>query len=460
MKKIIGLLAVASLLTACVDAECNEDTGAHPVDGDSDPTDPTDPTDDTSNDTDPTGGQQACADPEDGPTMGISADIDGDMMLTCDTVWVLEDIIFVRGGTLTIEAGTTIKGTEGSALVIDQDAMLLAEGEPEAPIVMTSIQAESSRGRGDWGGLLLLGDAPTNLEGGTGQAEGFTNPPSYGGSDNAHNCGSLSYLRVEWAGFAIAEGSELNGITFYACGSDTSVSHVQVHMGADDGIEMFGGSFNADHLIVTGAEDDSIDCDQGYQGDLQYVFIHQDPAIGDNAFEWSNQGTNFGATPTTSPAVANGTIVGSGAGGDKSKGMTLKEGTEAKLVNSVFGNFTNELVFLQNRETQAIAEDGGIVIEGNIYFGSGAAGVDEEEGSDVTWTAEDLQTFIDDGGNTEADPMVGSTEWGNPDIMPVSGSPAESGAVAPGDSFEATDYVGAVEPGGDDWTIGWTNYSI
>lgn len=458
MKKLSGLLLSAALVAACGDATENEDTGSVASDSNSGG-DPTGDTDDMPDDTD-TDAQAGCVDANSGPTVGINADIDGDMMLTCDTVWVLEDIIFVRGGTLTIEPGTTIKGTEGSALVIDQDAMLIAEGDPDAPIVMTSIQAEGSRGRGDWGGLLLLGDAPTNLEGGTGQAEGFTNPPSYGGSDNAHNCGSLSYLRVEWAGFAIAEGSELNGITFYACGSDTSVDHVQVHMGADDGIEMFGGSFDADHLIVTGAEDDSIDCDQGYQGDLQYVFIHQDPAIGDNAFEWSNQGTNFGATPTTSPAVANGTIVGSGAGGDKSKGMTLKEGTEAKLVNSVFGNFTNELVFLQNRETQAIAEDGGIVVEGNIYFGSGAPGVDEEEGSDVTWTAEDLQTFIDDGGNTEADPMVGSAEWGNPDIMPASGSPAESGAVAPGDSFEATDYVGAVEPGGDNWTIGWTNYSI
>jgi hypothetical protein len=473
MKKFTGFLAAAALLTACGDDTSNEDTGASSMGTDSGETETTDPTADTettdpsgettdpdTGDTETTGTPAGCADPNDGPTMGINADIEGDMMLTCDTIWVLEDIIFMRGGTLTIEPGTTIKGTEGSALVIDQDAMLDAVGTADAPIVMTSIQAEGSRGRGDWGGLVLLGAGPTNLEGGTGQAEGFANPPSYGGSDAAHNCGSLSYLRVEWAGFAIAEGSELNGITFYACGTGTSVDHVQVHMGADDGIEMFGGQFNATHLVVTGAEDDSIDCDQGYQGDLQYVFIHQDPAIGDNAFEWSNQGTDFSATPLTSPAVANGTIVGSGAGGDKSKGMTIKEGTEAKLVNSVFGNFTNELVFLQNLETQTIAESGGIAIEGNIYFASGAPGVDEEKGSDVTWTADDMQTFIDDGGNSEADPMLGSAEWGNPDIAPMAGSPVESGAVAPGNSFEATDYVGAVEPGGDNWTIGWTNYGV
>ncbi|MGH1342317.1 MAG: hypothetical protein ACRBN8_12235 [Nannocystales bacterium] len=453
MKTLTPILIAAALLAAC-DPEANEDTGdMGSSQGESAGTGEAE-----TGDEDTGGPSTACADAASGPTMGISADIEGDMMLTCDTIWVLEDIIFVRGGTLTVEAGTTIKGTEGSALVIEQNATIVAEGSADAPIVMTSIQAEGARGRGDWGGLVLLGSAPTNLEGGVGQAEGFSNPPAYGGSDMAHNCGSLEYLRVEWAGFAIAEGSELNGITFYACGTDTSVSYVQVHMGADDGIEMFGGNFNADHIVVTGAEDDSIDCDQGFQGSLQYVFIQQDPAIGDNAFEWSNQGTDFSATPITSPSVANATVVGSGSGGDKSKGLTLKEGAEATLVNSVFGNFTNELVFLQNLETQRVAEGGGVVIEGNVLFASGAPGVDDEDGSDITWTAEDLQSFLDDGGNVDADPMLGSTQWGNPDIAPMTGSPVETGAVDPGTGFEATDYVGAIEPGGDDWTVGWTNF--
>jgi len=452
MNRLSATLVALAVLAAC-DPEANEDTGDVGSSQGSGSE-----TGGAETGGDETGTSGACADPNGGPTMGLNADIEGDTVLTCDTVWVLEDIIFARGGTLTIEPGTTIKGTEGSALVIEQDATLDAQGTADAPIVFTSIQAQGSRGRGDWGGLVLLGNAPTNLEGGVGQAEGFSNPPSYGGDDAAHSCGALSYVRVEWAGFAIAEGSELNGITFYACGTGTSVDHVQVHMGADDGIEMFGGDFSADHIVITGAEDDSLDCDQGFQGDLQFLFIQQDPAIGDNAFEWSNQGTDFAATPTTSPSVANGTIIGSGSGGDKSKGMTLKEGTEAVLVNSVFGNFTNELIFLQNLETQRVLEDGGVSLEGNIYWGSGAPGVDDEDGSDITWTAADLQTFIDDGGNTEADPMLGSTAWGSPDIAPGAGSPVESGAVAPGGSFEATDYVGAVEPGGDNWTTGWTNF--
>lgn len=456
MKTLTPILIAAALLAAC-DPEANEDTGD--MGGSQGESAGTGEAETGGGETEGSG-TGTCADPDSGPTMGIGADIDGDMMLTCDTVWVLEDIIFVRDGTLTVEAGTTIKGTEGSALVIDQTATIVAEGSADAPIVMTSIQAEDARGRGDWGGLVLLGSAPTNLQGGSGQAEGFSNPPTYGGSDAAHNCGSLSYLRVEWAGFAIAEGSELNGITFYACGTETSVSYVQVHMGADDGIEMFGGAFAADHIVVTGAEDDSIDCDQGFQGSLQYVFVHQDPAIGDNAFEWSNQGTDFSATPVTSPSIANATIIGSGTGGDKSKGLTIKEGSEATLVNSVFGDFTNELVFLQNLDTQRVAENGGVVLEGNIFFASGAPGVDDADGSDITWTAEDLQSLIDEGGNVDADPMLSSAQWGNPDIAPMSGSPVASGAVDPGADFEPTDYVGAVDPDGENWTLGWTNFSF
>lgn len=401
----------------------------------------------------------ACAEPTDaGARVGIGSDIEGDLMLTCDTIWVLEDLIFVRGGTLTIEAGTTIVGTEGSALVIDQDAMIVAEGTEDAPIVMTSIQSEGSRSRGDWGGLVLLGSATTNLEGGVGTAEGFANAPAYGGQDDADSCGSLAYVRVEWAGFAIAEGSELNGITFYACGSSTSMHHVQVHMGADDGIEMFGGTFDADHLIVTGAEDDSFDCDQGYRGTLTDVFVHQDPAVGDNGLEWSNQGTNIVATPLTSPTLCNGTLVGSGSGGDSSKGATFKEGTEAAIHNTVFANFTNELFFLQNIETQSNAERGALMISGNVYVGNGAPRVDAE--GDVTWSAEDFQSFLDDNMNVAVDPMFGSADWGSPNISPLEGSPV-AGASITTSACPDVGYVGAVEPGGENWTAAsWTNYAI
>ena len=117
-----------------------------------------------------------------------------------------------------------IKGGNGSALVIGKGSQLIAEGTADAPIVFPSALPEGSRARGDWGGVVLLGEAPNNLQTGTGAAEGLdANDPSYqyGGSDPTSSCGSLKYVRVEFAGFELTKDNELNGITFYSCGSGT-----------------------------------------------------------------------------------------------------------------------------------------------------------------------------------------------------------------------------------------------
>src|SRR5690242_21037623 len=98
-------------------------------------------------------------------------------------------------------------------------------------------------------------------------------------------------------------------------------------MGLDDGIEVFGGGFDMDHVVISGASDDSIDLDQGFTGMIHHVFVSQNPAVGDNCFEVSNQGTDFDALPKTDPQICNATCIGSGAGGEKSKGLTIKEAT-------------------------------------------------------------------------------------------------------------------------------------
>lgn len=412
--------------------------------------------------TDPTGGNESadesgtpggCADPADvGARVPVEAAIDGDTTWTCDQVYVLSAITFVNSGTLTIEPGTTILGGAGSALVVDQGARIDASGTAEAPIVMTSINVGDGPARGDWGGLVLIGDAPANV--GTGSAEGFPNPPSYGGDDAAHDCGTLSYLRVEWAGNEISPGNELNGITFYSCGSGTSVDHVQVHMGLDDGIEMFGGSFDASYIVVTGAADDSIDCDQGYAGSLSNVFIHQDPAIGDNCLEWSNQGNDFAAQPLTSPSISNMTCVGSGTGGDKSKGVTIKEGTQASITDSVFANLTNQGVVLQNQATQAQAEGGSISFAGTHFCGGSVFEVDTdaEDPDPAGWTTEDFTAWITgDGGAADGTecPFVDAT-WGDPDVSMGEATPMGSGG-----------HAGAVATDGENWTQeSWINYEI
>ncbi|MFY0537110.1 hypothetical protein [Nannocystis pusilla] len=242
----------------------------------------------------------------------ISGTIEADTTWTCGHT--LKNIVTVKNGAkLTIEPGVTIKGSTGSALVVAKGSQLIAEGTKEEPIVFTSALSEGNRGRGDWGGIVLLGDAKNNLQTGAGVAEGLDagNPDyQYGGTDGASSCGSLKWLRVEFAGFELTKDNELNGITFYSCGSGTQVDYVQAHMGKDDGIEMFGGTWSGKHIVITGAQDDSIDVDQGFIGGLQHVFIQQDPAFGNYAFELSNQKDNLDAEPRSKPTFVNVTAIG------------------------------------------------------------------------------------------------------------------------------------------------------
>ncbi|PRP97594.1 hypothetical protein ENSA5_32870 [Enhygromyxa salina] len=387
-------------------------------------------------------------------TVTVSADITEDTTWTADKTYVLagDTLVFVHGATLTIEPGTLIRGEAGSALVIEKDSMLVAEGTADAPIVFTSFDSENAA-PGDWGGLVLIGEATINLEGGVGMAEGFPIPPTYGGSDDSHNCGSLRYVRVEYAGFAISEGNELNGITFYGCGTETSVSYVQSHMGLDDGIEMFGGSFDADHLVVTGASDDSLDMDQGFSGRVQHVFIQQNPLVGDNCFEISNQGSDFDATPKTSPELCNVTCIGSGSSGEKSKGVTIKEGTHGTWHATIFTNTSNEATNLADEATFVEADAGNIEFANNIFFAN--LGADEHvsgaESLDTAgWTA-----WVQDAAraNLGTDPGLGTT-WGSPNAVP-SGDVTGDGTGCGG-----TSYIGAVDPSGEDWTAGaWINYA-
>lgn len=395
----------------------------------------------------------------------VPATITEDTTWACDKILPANTLVTVsNNAVLTVSPGVTVRGKTGSALVIAQGSRLEAAGTKDMPIVFTSSQAEGSRGRGDWGGIVLLGKASTNLEGGAGQAEGIEDNATYGGGtspDAAYSCGTLKWLRVEFAGFELTMDNELNGIGFFSCGTGTTVEYVQSHMGDDDGLEMFGGGFNAKHIVVTGAADDSIDIDQGFTGTLQHVFIHQDPGVGNYAFEWSNQDTNQDATPRTKPIACNVTAIGSGAGTDtKSAGIKLKEGAAAGIHSSIFTNFYKAQVDLTEAPTEAQATAGAIELKNNIFFNNAL------DGSGGLYVVSDMSTFdlmgfVEDAANNNhinADPKLGSITWGSPNIVPAADSPAlGAGAVPSG--CEAADYIGAVKDMAGDWTVGWTNYA-
>jgi hypothetical protein len=267
-------------------------------------------------------------------TVSVPAgDIASDTTWTADHIYVLEGYVFVTGGTLTIEPGTVVQGKNGSALTITQNAKLNAVGTADKPIVFTSALATPASG--DWGGVVLLGKAPINVTGGTNAIEGF--PTSYGdritygGTDDTHNCGTLKYAPIEYAGFALAVDNELNGLSVGGCGSQTQVDYVQVHLGLDDGIEVFGGSPNLRHILITQPDDDGLDWDFGFHGTVQFLIVQQKTGRGDKAIEADNNHNDSELLPRSAPQVWNATFIGGdGAAADPQGGRTCAAARQAR----------------------------------------------------------------------------------------------------------------------------------
>ncbi|BCI72656.1 putative lipoprotein [Sphingomonas sp. S17] len=201
------------------------------------------------------------------------------------------------GVTLTIAPGVVIAADSSEAtndlLLVNRGSKISAVGTRDAPIVFTSQQNLVSNGvsdatQGQWGGIILLGRAPTavcatgtgpNNAAGTSTTcqlaiEGVTGR-FYGGANQADSSGQMSYVQIRYSGIAISDGNELQGLTLGGTGSGTVLDHIQSHNSADDGIEIFGGTSNLKYIAITGADDDGFDIDNGYRGFMQFLIAAQ-----------------------------------------------------------------------------------------------------------------------------------------------------------------------------------------
>jgi hypothetical protein len=288
------------------------------------------------NTTNNTGGGEEPTGPE---TVNLSGVYTENLVLDADTEYIITGpVLMANGTTLTIPAGMTIKAQPvgvNAYIAIQQGARINAVGNANAPIVFTS--NASTPGAGDWGGLVICGRAPINstADGSEDVATSEVGNLSYGGNVPTDNSGSLQYVRIEYAGGAINGNAELNGLSLYAVGNGTTIDHIQVFEGSDDGVEFFGGTVNVSQVAVVNSEDDSIDWTEGYIGILTDVYV-QHGASHDKAFEcdgyntdFSNEGGYFSA-----PNVTNVTVIGTGVAGNEA--FRLREGTQ--------GIFTNVLV--------------------------------------------------------------------------------------------------------------------
>lgn len=456
-----------------------------------------------------------------GGVVEITTDIAANRTFSADTIYRLKGFIHVlQGATLTINPGTTIQGdfaTLGSSLFVLRGARIVARGTAEAPIVFTSSQPVGQRRPGDWGGLIIVGNAPVNRTGeieieGTGTSVGGGSGTNRrviysGGTAADDDSGELRYVRVEYAGFAPSLNNELNTLTFAAVGSRTRLSYLQSLAGLDDAFEWFGGTVDADHLVSYESGDDHYDMSEGYSGRLQYLIAFQSTVVPqrDGAGQPSadpqgieNDGcsgtgcTNgFIASPRTIPVVANFTLVGTGAtassGTGGGIGLMLRRGTGGYYVNGILARWPRGGTAVRDPETYALAGSTAVqdlaqadlavknvlLVETPISFeaGTGRFALDllgNAIANNTTATTASLFTAFP--ATVDATTTASAFDW-----TPPAGSPAATGglatftgrlqtrttsALASGNgSVTGTAFLGAAQPGGAKWWANWTRYA-
>ncbi|MGC1205149.1 MAG: multidrug transporter [Flavobacteriaceae bacterium] len=291
-----------------------------------------------------------------GATVRLSGTYTTSLTLDINNTYILAgSLVMASGTTLTIPAGMTIKADASGSdvyIAIAQGAKIVAIGTATSPIIFTS--GASSPKAGDWGGLILLGKAPTNAVTGTATATSEIGGLPYGGNISNDDSGSLKYVRIEYSGASADAASENNGLSLYGVGSGTSIEYIQVVGGKDDGVEFFGGTVNASYLSVINAEDDSIDWTEGYSGTLTNVYIKhiQNPTVtfcSDKAFECDGFNPSFGNNSSpiyySNPKVNNVTIIGASTGSGTlfQDGAVITAGTyeAVRLRVGTQGTFTN-----------------------------------------------------------------------------------------------------------------------
>ena len=371
---------------------------------------------------------------------------------------------------LTIRPGVILYGATGTSwLVVNRGNRIQAVGTATSPIVFTSrdnvLGLSNDDSQGQWGGVVLLGRAPITdctvapaATPGTvaceRQTEGSVDPAYFGGATPDDNSGTIDYVQIRYSGYVLSGNSELQSLTLGGVGSGTTIRHFQTHNSSDDGFEIFGGRPAMRHVVITGADDDNVDVDTGYQGTIQYVIaVQKTSGNADSMIEQDSANALEDNTPRTHMKLANFTFVHRNAATGNNAAMLFRGKSDATLVNGVV---TSPMACLRLNGTNILTADApnqklgppvfqSVVMQcggASAFVGSG--GVTAQQVADVfnagtnnnaAFTASLTGTFIN-GANETA---VTAT---NPQTL----DPA----------FDVTNYVGAVSGATDTWYAGWT----
>jgi len=277
------------------------------------------------------------------PVVGIAQDpnnfkgeVTSGQVVTLDPtkVYVLNGPVRVKdGGKLVIPAGTRIvaTATTSSYVLVEQGGQIYANGTPASPVSFTSSAATP----GTWGGVIICGKAPINT-GTTGTSEIGT--AMYGGTSAADTSGSLTYVRIENAGADFSTNVKFNGLSLFGVGSGTKVENIALINGAEDGIQLYGGTVNVSNIAALGNADDAFVWTDGWIGTASTIFTQRRTnGTGNTGIKGMNNASNPAATPISSPSLKNITLLGGTTG--ESNAISLSSGTYANFDNVVVSNW-------------------------------------------------------------------------------------------------------------------------
>jgi hypothetical protein len=409
--------------------------------------------------------------------------ISSNITLDANKDYTLTGQVFVKNNaTLTIPAGVTVFMSKNddpankSSLIITQGSKLFVNGTADKPVVFTS--GATTKAPGDWGAIVVLGKAPTNVVTGNANGLAVSADTKYGGVESADNSGSIKYLRVEYAGGINPEAEEewdidkVSGLHLASVGSGTTIDHVMVSHSRDDGFQFVGGTVNATHLIAYNNGDDDFDFDYGYTGKMQYVIsyrgqLNSTHALRANALESYNDKWPTTNIPLTRPVISNMTIIGpqgTEANTNLNQAVYIRKGTRFVLENSIIAEYSKGGLMVCPKTRVPWVQNTGSLFKYNLVQSDTLSRTfSYDNGSDpagfygVAGDAQ-LRDFALNSVNqnqmftASSDiKLVGMYNANGPDLSPSANSPALTGAnFSDADLstfFTAVPYRGAVAPG-------------
>lgn len=363
--------------------------------------------------------------------------------------------------TLTIQPGVILYANTGQSwLAVNRGNKINAAATSTSPIIFTSrdnvlgLTTEDSQGQ--WGGVVLMGRAPTtdcttgSVASGTceRQTEGAADPARFGGNDSTYNAGTLKYVQVRYSGFVLGANSELQSLTGEGIGTGTTIEYFMSYNSSDDGSEFFGGSPRIKYYVAVGADDDSLDVDTGAQMDVQHALLIQRDGKGDALFEIDSNG-NEADTPRTKLRVANFTAiqkaVSSNNEANDQASALFRGNSDVTLINGIIASPANECIRMNGSgTTPATLTARSVVLQCSAqqFIGTGA------------YTASQVAGFFNAGTSVNAafTPTLSSLFINGANENGVTATDAKTISSY----FDTTAYIGAVRNSTDNWFAGWT----